>query len=70
MTFGQIVLLSIAFVIGLHVYMFPTTVAFLIRGTKNRLAILVVNLLFGWAVLGLVWLGCIIWACWDKKEMA
>jgi uncharacterized membrane protein YedE/YeeE len=48
--------------IGMSFYFLPSFIA-AARGKGDRTAgILLVNLFFGWAVLG--WLGCLIWAIW------
>ena len=46
-------------VFGGLVYWLPTIVAFA-RGSEGRFAILVVNLLLGWTLLG--WIGALVWA--------
>lgn len=56
-------LLFVAF--GAVLYLLPTVVAF--GGKKrNRAAILVLNLLLGWTLLG--WVGALIWALVAPEE--
>ena len=52
-------------VVGLAVYFLPTIVAFK-GGKQNRAAILVLNLLMGWTMIG--WLGALIWAMVSPEE--
>lgn len=47
------------FVIAAGAYSFPASIAFL-RGHHQRYAILVLNLAFGWTLLG--WFAALIWA--------
>lgn len=51
--------------IGIAVYFLPTLVAFR-GGKRNRGAILVLNLLLGWTLLG--WVGSLIWAMVAPRE--
>ena len=52
-------------VVGLAVYFLPAIVAFK-GGKKNRAAILVLNLLMGWTMIG--WVGALIWAMVSPEE--
>ena len=42
------------------IYFLPTVIA-LLRGHLSTLAIFLLNLLFGWTLIG--WLGALIWSC-------
>lgn len=60
-----VLLFIIGVVLGAFIYFLPTYVA----GKKdhsNFVIILIVNLLFGWTLLG--WLVCIVWACIDTSN--
>ena len=60
-----VLLFIIGVVLGAFIYFLPTYVA----GKKdhsNFVIILIINLLFGWTLLG--WLACIIWACIDTNS--
>jgi hypothetical protein len=48
-------------------YWFPTLLAFHWRH-RDRTAILIVNCLFGWTIIG--WIVTLIWACTDNREAA
>ena len=50
---------------GLPIYFVPTIVA-AIRGTRNLVAILVLNLLAGWTFLG--WVAALVWALVADKK--
>lgn len=56
---GAIVLILAASVVGLAFYLLPTIVA-VVRSHDSMAAIGVVNLFFGWTLLG--WVGCLAWA--------
>jgi uncharacterized membrane protein len=56
----------ILFLFALALHFLPTFIA-VTRRTKNRVAIFVLNLLTGWTGLG--WIGSLIWACVDKREV-
>ena len=61
----EVVLTLFLLAVGGFVYFFPTVVAF--YGKKsNRGAILVLNLLLGWTLLG--WVGALIWAMVAQRE--
>jgi hypothetical protein len=50
-----------AVVLGLlFAYFFPTTVAYM-RGHQSQGGIMILNLVFGWTLLG--WVVALIWAC-------
>ena len=49
----------------LFFYPLPSVIA-AIRAVEHSGAILLINLLFGWTVLG--WVGALIWACVEKSE--
>ncbi|MCY3812708.1 MAG: superinfection immunity protein [Gammaproteobacteria bacterium] len=61
----DLVLVLLLGVFGIAVYFFPTLVAFL-GGKRNRGAILVLNLILGWTLLG--WIGSLIWAIVAPRE--
>lgn len=46
-------------------YWIPTIVAF-IRHIDRKVGIILVNVFFGWTVLG--WIGALIWACMAETE--
>jgi hypothetical protein len=46
-------------------YLIPAFIAFL-RGHRHRILISVLNVLFGWSLVG--WLICLIWACTPRKH--
>ena len=50
---------AILFLIGLAIYFIPTFVAFN-RNVEPRVAILLLNLFFGWTLF--VWIAMLIWA--------
>jgi len=50
----------------ISIYFFPTLIS-LNRGCKNKLGIFVLNLFLGYTLLG--WVGALIWACIDKKQL-
>ena len=52
--------------VGLAVYFFPTLVAG--SGHPHRLALFLINLLFGWTLL--VWVGCLAWAVIQRQGRA
>ena len=52
-------------VASLIIYFLPTIIAFH-RDHRNGIAILVVNFVFGWTVLG--WVGALIWAIYQEKQ--
>jgi hypothetical protein len=52
------------FAIVAAIYLFPSIVAW-IRGHKNETPIAILNLAFGWTVIG--WVGCLAWACSHLK---
>jgi len=55
-----------ALVLGFAVvYFFPTVVAFS-RRHRNRAAILTLNLLLGWTMLG--WIGALVWSMTANTE--
>ena len=58
---GAIALLAMV----LAVYFLPTLIAG--SGHPHRLAIFLINLFFGWTLL--VWVGCIVWAVIQRKEL-
>ena len=49
-----------ALMIAVPLYFAPTIVAFR-RNNRNRVPLLLVNLVFGLAFFGLVWIGCMVW---------
>ena len=55
----------VAFVILLAIYFAPTIVA-LDRRHRHRLAIFLINLLFGWSLIG--WAGALLWAVLGDEE--
>lgn len=57
--------LFFALLISFLAYLLPGIVAY-VRGHRNRLAIAVLNILFGWSLVG--WLICMIWACTGRKR--
>ncbi|MDR3154118.1 MAG: superinfection immunity protein [Deltaproteobacteria bacterium] len=64
------VLVVIGIVIGvaiaLVIYLIPTIIAFK-RGHRNRVPILLVNILLGW-VYGIAWIAALIWSFTDNTE--
>ncbi len=52
---------------GFAVYFIPALIAF-IRHHRRKLAILVLNILAGWTVLG--WVGALIWALVSERKTA
>jgi cytochrome c biogenesis factor len=57
--------LFLALLLSFLAYLVPTFVAFL-RGHKHRVLIAVLNVLFGWSLVG--WLICLIWAFAPRKH--
>jgi T4 superinfection immunity protein len=55
----------IGFFIGLALYFVPTIIAFN-RRSQHRVAILLVNLLLGWTLVG--WIAMLVWAIVDRSE--
>lgn len=53
----------ISFIFGIVLYFLPSFVGW---STKNRGGIFIVNLLFGWTVLG--WIGALIWAAISEED--
>ena len=53
--------------IGLFIYFIPTILAYDHNHSKHK-AILVMNILLGWTVIG--WALAIIWACTEKNKSA
>lgn len=49
----------ISFLIGLVLYFVPTYIAFM-RNHKNKIPILVINVLLGWTFI--CWVGALVWA--------
>jgi len=50
---------TIIAIIGLGIYFLPTFVA-VVEGNKNTAAILILNLLLGWTLIG--WVVALVWA--------
>lgn len=50
--------------LGLYLYFLPAWMAFR-RGHRNKVAILVLNMLLGWTFLG--WVGALVWAATDPN---
>ena len=59
MEFGIVLLILIAVVFGAGIYFLPTIIAFL-RHKRNRVAILALNSLLGWSLVG--WVISLVWA--------
>ena len=59
------ILVLLYIVMGLATYLIPTFIA-CIRGHSNSLSILLINILFGWTLLG--WLAALIWSFVDNKS--
>jgi Superinfection immunity protein len=61
MHFGCVALLGLILAggIGLGLYFVPAIIAFS-RNHRNRVAILVLDLLLGWTLLG--WVGALVWS--------
>ena len=51
---------GIGILIVICIYMLPTLIA-MSGKSKSQTPIFVVNLLFGWIILG--WFACLLWAC-------
>jgi hypothetical protein len=64
---GRIVLLVFLTVASFALYFLPFIIAER-RKHKNKLAILITNLLLGWTVLG--WIGALIWSTTDNTTPA
>lgn len=63
-TIGPIFLL-LAIGIAFMMYWLPSIIA-LFRGHQNKLAIILINLFFGWTFLG--WIGTLIWSFIDPSK--
>lgn len=50
----------------LFVYCIPGFIAF-VREHHNRRAILVLNVLLGWTIIG--WIAAVIWSFWSSPEL-
>ena len=50
---------------GFLVYFLPSLIAFS-REHRNGLGVLLVNLFFGWTLIG--WAGALIWSVWEEKK--
>lgn len=59
----DIALAAVLLAAGLAVYFLPTLVAG--SGHPHRLALFLINLLFGWTLL--VWVGCLAWAVIQRQ---
>ena len=62
---GSALILMIIIVVGIMLYFIPTYIAYN-RNTKNKVAILMVNLFLGWMFLG--WVGALVWSLVDVNE--
>lgn len=60
-----LVFLIVMFLVGLAFYFAPTILAFS-RGKGNAVAILVVNLFFGWSLIG--WVVALVWALTQEQR--
>lgn len=58
--FGEPILLISSIGFSILIYIIPTIVAYNKKHT-NRLGIFLLNIFFGWTILG--WIGALIWAC-------
>ncbi|HME60886.1 MAG TPA: superinfection immunity protein [Candidatus Binatia bacterium] len=56
----------IATILGILLYFLPTGIA-IIRSTQRGVSIFLVNLLFGWTILG--WIVALIWAVKEKPRI-
>lgn len=58
---------ALLLVLAVAFYLLPTAISG-IRKTEHQTGIFVVNLVFGWTVLG--WIAALIWACMEKPTLA
>ncbi len=61
----ELIIILIVTLLTLPVYFVPTIIA-LIRKTKKKTSIILLNILLGWTFLG--WVGALIWAITDTTE--
>lgn len=59
----DIALAIVLLAVGLAVYFLPTLIAG--SGHPHRLALFLINLLFGWTLL--IWVGCLAWAVIQRQ---
>ncbi len=62
---ASILIILFSLVVGLFLYFVPSFIAFG-RRHPHRLAILLVNLIFGWTLIG--WVGTLIWALLTPED--
>lgn len=60
-------IIMIGVMIGLFIYLLPAFIAYE-RAHANRHAILLINLLFGWSVIG--WIGSLVWSVTSSRTHA
>ena len=62
---GSLLESSLVFVFGSIIYLIPAVVAYM-RKHNNRAAIIMLNILLGWTLIG--WVGALVWAMTKDVE--